>query len=280
MWTIGGLTLFFCGANRLTKQTNQSICCDPASRNISCERVTEAAASVFIWCDTLELQSQLAANPTSYGANTKHTCTYGAIRADCLFEFYGATWVLPSVISQGCAKGSVQTDNCSSCPAEAMQVSNMGEMCLVYTHRHTQTHTVFLWSRERHTMKSSVITWDVSLPHRLNTHKHTHTPMSSIPLPLYNLGTIFIWCYWVKLDGFLYSCGYSEELAKYVYQTFKSMKQSNSFMLTAYVKTATLSVSVKHIKATMPYLLDWSGGGFFFSFFFSVCVWFFLRYES
>lgn len=121
-------------------------------------------------------------------------------------------------------------------------------------------------------MKSSVITWDVSLPHRLNTHKHTHTPMSSIPLPLYNLGTIFIWCYWVKLDGFLYSCGYSEELAKYVYQTFRSMKQSNSFMLTAYVKTATLSVSVKHIKATMPYLLDWSGGGFFFSFFFSVCV--------
>lgn len=158
-----------------------------------------------------------------------------------------------------------------------------GDVLSVRTHTHTQTHTVFLWSRERHTMKSSVITWDVSLPHRLNTHKHTHTPMSSIPLPLYNLGTIFIWCYWVKLDGFLYSCGYSEELAKYVYQTFRSMKQSNSFMLTAYVKTATLSVSVKHIKATMPYLLDWSGGGFFFSFFFfcvCVCVWFFLRYES
>lgn len=55
-----------------------------------------------------------------------YTRTYGAIRADCLFEFYGATWVLPLVIGQGCAKGSVQTDNCSSCPAEAMQVSNAG----------------------------------------------------------------------------------------------------------------------------------------------------------
>lgn len=96
------------------------------SRFSRCERATEAAASVFIWCNTLKLQSQLAANPTSYGANMKHTCTYGAIRADCLFEFYGATSVLPSVIGRGCAKGSVQMDNCSSCPAEAMQVSDAG----------------------------------------------------------------------------------------------------------------------------------------------------------
>lgn len=186
MWTIGGLTLFFCGASRLTKQTNQSFCCDPASRNISCERVTEAAASVFIWCDTLELQSQLAANPTSYGANTKHTCTYGAIRADCLFEFYGATWVLPSVISQGCAKGSVQTDNCSSCPAEAMQVSNMGEMCLVYvhTHTHTNTHGFPLKQGETHNEKqcNNMGCIPTSPLEHTQTHSHTNVQYSLTPL--------------------------------------------------------------------------------------------------
>lgn len=85
-------TLLFCGASRLQKKKkNHLICCKLASRFSRCERATEAAASVFIWCNTLELQSQLAANPTSYGANMKHTCTYGAIRADCPFEFYGAT---------------------------------------------------------------------------------------------------------------------------------------------------------------------------------------------
>lgn len=60
------------------------------NRFIRCKRATEAAAVMFICCNILKLQSQLAANPTSYGANI-YTCTYGAIRADCLFEFYGAT---------------------------------------------------------------------------------------------------------------------------------------------------------------------------------------------
>lgn len=188
---IGGLTLFFCGASQLTKKqkTNQSICCKLASRNSRCKRATEAAASVFIWCNTLELQSQLAANPTSYGANTKHTCTYGATRADCLFEFYGATWVLPSVISQGCAKGSVQTDNCSSCPAEAMQVSNMEEMCLVYTlhthsHTHTHTHSFPLKQGETHSEKQCNNTGCIptSLLEHTQTHSHTNVQYSLTPL--------------------------------------------------------------------------------------------------
>lgn len=131
---------FFRGASQSTEPTNPLICCNLANKFTWCKCATEAVASLFIWCNALKLQSQLAANLTSYGANMKRTRINGAIRADCLFVFYGATCVLPSVIDRGCAKGSVQTDNCSSCPAEAMQVSDEGEMCLVYTQTHAHTH--------------------------------------------------------------------------------------------------------------------------------------------
>lgn len=81
-----------------------------------------------------------------------------------------------------------------------------------------------------------------------------------------------------KARWFLYSCGYGEELAKYVYQTFRSIKQSNFFMLTAYVKNSnTFRLCETHqSNNALSARLKWRWFLFFFLFS-CVCVWFFFK---
>lgn len=183
---IGGLTLFFCGASRLTKQTNQSICCDPASRNISCERVTEAAASVFIWCDTLELQSQLAANPTSYGANTKHTCTYLWCNKGRL-----SLWILwcnlstafsyqPRLCQRLRPNGQLLFLSCRSYAS----LQHGGDVLSVHTHTQTQTHGFPLKQGETHNEKqcNNMGCIPTSPLEHTQTYSHTNVQYSLTPL--------------------------------------------------------------------------------------------------
>ena len=95
--------------------------------------------------------------------------------------------------------------------------------------------------------------------------------MSNNPLPLYNLGTIFIWCYWVKLDGFfvLSWLQWCEEFSQICFRVFHIQTDWTVVIQSVCVsscrecasKTAAPSASE---KLMMPYPLDRSGGGFFF----------------
>lgn len=82
------LAFLFPGASQAAKPDN--LLAAMGQIDLAVEKIQPK--QLITWCDALKPQSQLAANPTLYGANIKtHTCTNGAIRAGCLFESSGAT---------------------------------------------------------------------------------------------------------------------------------------------------------------------------------------------
>lgn len=157
--------------------------------------------------NALKIQSQLAANPISYGANMKHVCTYGAIRADVSLNYMVQLEYCLQFSAKAVPKAPTKWTTALPVLQKLCKSLKHGDMLSV----HTDTHSITITNAQTqgfssaagryvhsHTVKSRVTTRDV--PQCSNTRTHS---MSNTPLPLYNLGTIFLWCYYVNRKDFV-----------------------------------------------------------------------------
>lgn len=151
-------------------------------RRLHASRRRNGATRWSFWVDWL-------LKPASYGANMDHTRTYWCNKGRSSLRIL---WCNSSAVfsyrPRLCQRLRPNTRLLfRSCRSYASL--RRWEMCLVCTLT-THTHRYVSCNRRR---KATTLGCFPTSP-----LKHTLTQMSNSPSLLYNLGTMFIWCYWVN----------------------------------------------------------------------------------